>query len=85
MTCLRSKRVVIGELCCDGWPTGRCPHDRVMILDRPREGVAYDGGKGERLFVEEDEARAYAAQFGWAFEDGRDLCPGCKVRRKKTL
>ncbi len=80
MSCVSSKRVPIGELHCDGWPE-RCPHEKVIVLDAPRKRVMYDGGRGERLFFSEEDARAYAAQFGWAFEDGRDLCPGCKVRR----
>lgn len=80
MSCTPSERVPIGELRCDGWSEG-CPNERVMVLDNPRDGVTPGGALGERLLFAEDEARAYVAQFGWVFEDGRDLCPGCKVRR----
>ena len=87
MTVVASERCVIGRITCDGWPKVElgCPYDRIIVLDNPREQVMKSGGRGDRLFFSEEAARAHAALFGWGFEDGRDLCPGCRAKREESM
>lgn len=82
MSCEPSEKRIIGRIVCDGWPE-RCPNGQVMVLDNPRERVMASKALGDRLFVLEEEALKYAAQFGWAHKEGCDLCPGCKVKRER--
>lgn len=87
MSCVASERRIIGHIKCDGWPLGElgCPYERIIVLDNPRENIMPSGQRGDRLYFSEEEARAYAAQMGWGFADGHDLCPGCRAKREECL